>query len=62
MAVPLVVLLVWIYREQESNRRRRKFLRRYPQRSVTSIRKRVECELSIEDTHVIPKLPQAVAI
>lgn len=57
VAVPLVALLVWVYREQESSRRRRKFLRRYPQRSVTGIRERVARELATEDTHVIPKVP-----
>jgi hypothetical protein len=62
VAVPLVAVLVWVYREQESSRRRRRFLRRYPQRSVAGIRERVKREREAErlahaDTQVIPAIP-----
>lgn len=56
IAVPVVALLVWVYREQQSSRRRREFLRRYPQHSVSGIRKRVAREVASEVTHEIPKV------
>lgn len=62
VAVPLVAVLVWVYREQESSRRRRRFLRHYPQRSVAGIRERVKREREDErianaDTQVLPAIP-----
>ncbi len=59
VAVPVVAIAVWVYSEHESNRRRRKFLRRYRQRSVAGIRRRVERDLATEITHVMPKLPRS---
>lgn len=54
----MVVLLVWVHRERESSHRRRKFLRRFQQESVSSVRTRVARDLADEDTHVIPKVPR----
>ena len=56
IAVPLIAVLTWVYSQHRSNRRRKKFLRRYRQRSVGGIRERLERELSTADTQVIPKL------
>lgn len=56
VAVPLIAVAVWAFNEQASSRRRRKFLQRYSQRSVSGIRNRIEQELSAEDTHTIPKI------
>lgn len=56
VAVPLIAVTVWALSEQASSRRRKRFLRRYSQRSVSGIRNRVEKELAFEDTHVLPKV------
>jgi hypothetical protein len=58
IAVPTVAVLVWVLREQQSARTRRKFLARNPHFSVSGIQERVEREradeaLRGEDTEVI---------
>lgn len=59
LAVPCVVMLVWIVREQRSVMRRQRFLARHRERSVAGIQARVERERQDErnaaaDTQVLP--------
>ena len=59
VAVPLVAVAVWVVREQRSARRRRRFLERHKELSVSGIRERVARERAAEDlarapTQVLP--------
>ncbi|MGW4133733.1 hypothetical protein [Amycolatopsis japonica] len=62
IAVPAVAILVWVIREQQSARRRRRFLERHKERSVSGIRERVKRErederLANADTQIFPAVP-----
>jgi hypothetical protein len=56
IAVLLTPFVIWILSEQLGNRRRRKFLRRFPQRSIAGIRENIERELGVADTQRIPRI------
>jgi hypothetical protein len=56
VAVPTIAATIWLLCEVHSSRRRRNLLRRDRRRSVSGIKKRIEHELSNEDTHVMPKI------
>ena len=56
LAVPTLAVLGWLFGQYRSNRRRRKFLERYPERSVAGIRERTTQDLANADTQVMPKV------
>ncbi len=58
LAVLGIALAIWILSEYRSGRDRRKFLSRYPERSVEGLRSRIARDLANADTDVIPKLPR----